>query len=348
MGLKDIISMNLEEIKELLDEIGEKPFRANQIFEWLHNKNVKSFDQMTNISNELKLKLKQICYIDELKIVKKLVSTEDDTIKYLLSLSDNNIIESVVMSYNYGVTICISSQVGCKMGCQFCASTIDGFVRNLKPSEMLDQVYTIQQDLNKRISNIVVMGSGEPFDNFDNLIKFIEIVNSPKGLNIGQRHITVSTSGIIDKIYDFADKNLQVTLAVSLHAPNDTIRQSIMPIAKKYSTDKLIESCKYYTNITNRRVTFEYSIIDGINDSEDNANELARLLKHMLCHVNLIAINEIKESTYKKGTKEKINNFATILKNFGIEASIRKRLGSDIDAACGQLRRSYLNKTNKG
>lgn len=348
MGLKDIISMNLEEIKELLDEIGEKPFRANQIFEWLHNKNVKSFDQMTNISNELKLKLKQICYIDELKIVKKLVSTEDDTIKYLLSLSDNNIIESVVMSYNYGVTICISSQVGCKMGCQFCASTIDGFVRNLKPSEMLDQVYTIQQDLNKRISNIVVMGSGEPFDNFDNLIKFIEIVNSPKGLNIGQRHITVSTSGIIDKIYDFADKNLQVTLAISLHAPNDIIRQSIMPIAKKYSIAKLIESCKYYTNVTNRRITFEYSIIDGINDSEDNANELARLLKHMLCHVNLIAINEIKESTYKKGTKEKINNFATILKSFGIEISIRKRLGSDIDAACGQLRRSYLNKTNKG
>lgn len=230
------------------------------------------------------------------------------------------------------------------MGCSFCASTIEGLVRNLTPSEMLSQVYMIQKDCAERISNIVIMGSGEPFDNFDNFLKFVELVNSPDGLNIGQRHITVSTSGLVPKIQEFADKNLQVTLAISLHAPNDDIRKSIMPIARKYSIDELLDACRYYINKTNRRITFEYSLISGVNDSEDNARELGKKLRHMLCHVNLIPVNEIKERTHKKSSTERVNDFSKTLESFGIETTVRKRLGNDIDAACGQLRRSYLNK----
>lgn len=340
----DIKSMNIEQINGLLAEMEEKPFRAKQIFEWLHNKQIESFEDMTNISKTLREKLAERAVINGVKIIKKLESKEDGTIKYLSVLVDDNIIESVLMRYDYGNTICISSQVGCRIGCSFCASTVDGLVRNLTAGEMLDQVYAVQKDSGERISNVVVMGSGEPFDNFDNLIKFIEIINSPIGLNIGQRHITVSTSGLAEKICDFADINSQVTLAISLHAPNDEIRRTLMPIARRYSIEELITACKYYINATNRRLTFEYSLIDNVNDSEDNARELGKRLRHMLCHVNLIPINEIKESNHKKSSQEKINVFAQILESFGIETTIRKRVGSDIEAACGQLRRSHLNK----
>lgn len=343
----DIKSMSLIQITNLLEKMGEKPFRAKQIFEWLHQKNVNSFNEMTNISKELRTKLNQETIIDNLKIIKKLESLSDDTIKYLFALSDKNIIESVFMKYDYGNTVCISSQVGCNMGCKFCASTVNGLVRNLTVSEMLNQVYCIKKDLNQKISNIVIMGSGEPFNNYSNLIEFINIINSPLGLNIGQRHITISTSGLVDKIYDFTDENLQVTLAVSLHAPNDEIRKNIMPIAKKYTLDKLIEACKYYTNKTNRRITFEYALIDNLNDSVQNAKELAKLIRHMLCHVNLIPINEIKENQLKKSSQSKVNEFAKILNSYGIETTIRRKLGTDIDAACGQLRRKYLNKNER-
>lgn len=344
MGLIDIKSMNIEEITEMLAEIGEKSFRAKQIFEWLHSKHVDSFEDMTNLSKTLRDQLNSIAVINTTKIIKKLESSNDGTIKYLSVLSDDNIIESVLMRYDYGNTICISSQVGCRMGCSFCASTIGGLVRNLTAGEMLSQIYTVQKDAGVRISNVVIMGSGEPFDNFDHLMKFIEIVNAPNGINIGQRHITVSTSGLAERICDFADRGLQVTLAISLHAPNDDIRRAIMPIAKRYSIEELIQACKYYINATNRRITFEYSLIDGVNDSEENARELGKKLRHMLCHVNLIPVNEIKENAYKKSTQEKVSNFATVLESFGVETTIRKRLGTDIEAACGQLRRSFLNK----
>lgn len=342
----DIKSMSLEQIADLLEEMGEKPFRAKQIFEWLHQKNVNNFDDMTNISKSLRAKLNQKTTIDNIEIVKKLESS-DGTIKYLFALSDKNIIESVFMKYDYGNTVCISSQVGCRMGCKFCASTVSGLVRNLTVAEILNQVYCIKKDSEQKISNIVIMGSGEPFDNYENLIKFISIINSPLGLNIGQRHITVSTSGLVDKIYDFADEALQVTLAVSLHAPNDEIRKTIMPIAKKYNLDKLIEACKYYTNQTNRRITFEYALIDGVNDSIQNANELGKLIRHMLCHVNLIPINEIKENQLKRSSQTRVNEFSKTLNSYGIENTIRRKLGTDIDAACGQLRRKYLNKNER-
>lgn len=339
----DIKSMNLEELNQLIVDMGEKPFRSKQIFEWLHSKQVESFEDMTNISKPLREKLAQKTVINNIAIAKKLQSKEDDTIKYLFILADDNIIESVLMRYDYGNTICISSQVGCRMGCSFCASAIDGFVRNLTAGEMLSQIYNIQKDVGQRISNIVIMGSGEPFDNFDNVMKFITIVNSPYGLNIGQRHITLSTSGMAERMCDFADLGLQVTLAVSLHAPNDGIRKTIMPIAKRYSIEELLSACKYYINTTNRRITFEYSLINDINDSDDDARELGKKLRHMLCHVNLIPINEIKEKSHRRSTQERVNSFAQILESFGIETTIRKRLGTDIDAACGQLRRSFLN-----
>lgn len=336
----DIMSMDLQQIGSFLNS--QQNFRAKQIFEWLHNKNVESFDDMTNLSKELRLELKSKSVIKGVKIFKRLNSQKDDTIKYLFSLSDDNIIESVFMSYDYGNTVCISSQVGCRMGCRFCASTINGLVRNLSTGEMLSQIYTIQKDLNKKVSNIVIMGCGEPFDNFDNIIKFIEIINSPIGLNIGQRHITVSTCGLVQRIYDFADKKLQSTLAISLHAPNNELRQKIMPIAKKYSIDEILQACKYYINTTHRRITFEYSLINGINDSQQCAEQLGKLLRHILCHVNLIAVNEIKENNYKKSSQKNIDNFVSILNKYGIEATVRKKLGDDIDAACGQLRNNYL------
>lgn len=339
----DIVSMNVDEISDLLRDWNEKPFRAKQIFEWIHKKNVLSFEDMTNLSKQLREKLSLNFTIENLNILKIQKSKIDNTLKYLFALSDENAIETVVMNYEYGNTVCISSQVGCKMGCTFCASTVDGFVRNLKASEMLEQIYCVQKDSGIKISNVVVMGTGEPFDNFDNLIRFIEILNSENGLNIGQRHISISTCGIPSKIRDFADLKYQTTLAISLHAPNDEIRKSIMPVAKSYSINEILDACKYYIGSTNRRITFEYSLICGVNDSGECAKQLGQLLRHMLCHVNLIPVNEIDESVHRKSNVKRVNNFAHVLESFGIETTVRKKLGADIDAACGQLRRKYLN-----
>ena len=340
----DIKSMTLEEIKLFMEKINEKSFRSSQVFEWIHKKQISEFDEMTNISKILRKKLIDNAKLTDINIIEKYVSNKDNTIKYLFELNNNNIIESVLMRYNYGNAVCISTQVGCRMNCTFCASAIDGLDRNLDVSEMLSQIYTIQKDIGERVSSIVLMGSGEPLDNYNNVIKFINIVNDKKGLNIGQRHITLSTCGIIEKIYELADENLQITLAVSLHASNDDIRNKIMPISKKNSYDKLIDACKYYSNNTKRRITFEYAMISGLNDNIKYAEELSNKLKNMLCHVNIIPINNVKENNYKKSNLQNIENFANHLKSKGIETTIRRSLGSDINAACGQLRKRYIDE----
>ncbi|WP_058485316.1 23S rRNA (adenine(2503)-C(2))-methyltransferase RlmN [Defluviitalea phaphyphila] len=340
----DIASLTIEELKDLMKSLGEKGFRGEQIFQWIHEKKIRNIDDMTNIPKKLREKLKNICEINTLTIEQKYVSKIDKTTKYLFALKDNNIIESVLMYYDYGNTVCISSQVGCKMGCAFCASTLGGLVRNLTVSEMTGQIYKIKEDSKEKISNIVIMGSGEPLDNLDNILSFIDIINSPKGENIGQRHITISTCGLIDKIYFLANKKLQITLAVSLHASNDEIRKKIMPIANKYSMEELFKACHYYIEKTNRRITFEYALINNVNDKKEYAHELGKKLKGMLCHVNLIPINQIKESNLKESESKTIKDFFNILKSYGISTTIRRKLGSDIDAACGQLRRRYLEK----
>ncbi len=346
----DIRSFTLEELKNELTAIGEKPFRAKQIFNWLHREYVSSFDEMTNISKALRQRLKENFSISKLNIVKKLESKEDGTNKYLFDLGDNIYIESVLMRYEYGNSVCISSQAGCRMGCKFCASTIDGLDRNLFPGEMAGQIYEIQKDIGERISNIVIMGSGEPLDNYDNLLKFLSIINDKEGVGIGLRHITVSTCGLVDKIYELAEKKLQITLAISLHAPNDEIRQKTMPVAKVYSIDKVIKAAAYYANTTKRRITYEYALILGVNDSRENAEELAKRLKGTMCHVNLIPVNDVKENNFIRSSEKNIKNFAQILQTLGIETTIRRKLGSDINAACGQLRKSHRqnNSENRG
>ncbi len=336
----DIKSMNLETLELLMDNIGERTFRAKQLFKWIHLKQAQNFDEMTNLPRTLRSSLNEMAVINKLSIIKELKSKVDSTTKYLFSLYDNNVIESVLMKHSYGNTLCISSQVGCKMGCSFCASCINGFTRNLSASEMLDQVYAIKSKEN--ISNIVVMGGGEPFDNYRNLVQFIKTINSPMGINIGQRHITVSTCGLVEEICDFANEKFQVTLAISLHAPNDKIRREIMPIAKRHSLNELFHACRYYTSITNKRVTFEYALIDGVNDSEENAEEIAKELRFLLCHVNLIPFNEVKEKKYKRSSQEKINKFAKILEKYKVETTIRRSFGEDIQGACGQLRKRHI------
>ncbi len=337
----DIKNLTLDELEKEITSLGEAKFRAKQIFSWLHQKNVSSFDEMTNISKDFREKLANKFKLTEIEIIDKLVSNVDKTTKYLFKLENNYIIESVLMKYSYGNAVCISTQVGCRMGCKFCASTLDGLERNLLASEMLSQIYKIQEDSKEKIRSIVLMGSGEPFDNFENFLKFIEIINHKDGLNIGQRHITVSTCGIVPKIYELADKKMQINLALSLHAPTDEDRQKIMPIAKKYTVKEIVDACKYFANTTKRRVTYEYALISGVNDREEDAKEIIKLLKGSLCHVNLIPVNDVKERNYIKSSKEQIKNFANILINAGIETTIRRELGSDINAACGQLRKSY-------
>ena len=337
----DIKNLTLDELEKEITSLGEAKFRAKQIFSWLHQKNVSSFDEMTNISKDFREKLDNKFKLTEIEIIDKLVSNVDKTTKYLFKLENNYIIESVLMKYSYGNAVCISTQVGCRMGCKFCASTLDGLERNLLASEMLSQIYKIQEDSKEKIRSIVLMGSGEPFDNFENFLKFIEIINHKDGLNIGQRHITVSTCGIVPKIYELADKKMQINLALSLHAPTDEDRKKIMPIAKKYTVKEIVEACKYFANTTKRRVTYEYALISGVNDREEDAKEIIKLLKGSLCHVNLIPVNDVKERNYIKSSKEQIKNFANILINAGIETTIRRELGSDINAACGQLRKSY-------
>ena len=297
---------------------------------------------MTNISKATREKLSAVSFISTLKIREKYVSKIDKTTKYLFELPDGNCIESVVMYYNHGISICISSQVGCRMGCGFCASTIGGLYRSLTAGEILNQVIFAQKDIGERISNIVMMGIGEPLDNFENVKKFLRNVNHEKGLNIGYRHISLSTCGLVPKIYELAKENMPITLSVSLHAPNNDIRNSIMPVNKKYPIEELIKACKDYIKTTTRRISFEYSLISGVNDSMENADELARLLKGMLCHVNLIPVNKIEEREYKKGNKQEIRAFCERLNSRGINATVRRELGSDIQASCGQLRKKLL------
>jgi 23S rRNA (adenine2503-C2)-methyltransferase len=342
----DLRNCSIQELESLSIELGEKKYRGKQIFSWI-NKGIEDIDDMTNLSKSFKTKLKQVSYIRNMDILKVLESKLDGTKKYLMALKDGNIIESVLMKYKYGNTICVSTQVGCKMGCSFCASTIDGIVRNLTSGEIIGQVLTIQNDVGERISNVVLMGSGEPLDNYEEVVKFLGIINDPLGLNISMRNITLSTCGIVPKLLELAEKNLQITIAISLHAPNDDLRNKIMPINKVYNIEKLLEICKEYTKKTNRRITFEYSLIRGVNDRREHAVELSKKLKGMLCHVNLIPLNEVEERDLRGSTRETAYEFQKILKRNGIDATIRRELGSDIDAACGQLRKSYIEKIKK-
>ncbi|MBQ7758907.1 23S rRNA (adenine(2503)-C(2))-methyltransferase RlmN [Anaerotignum sp.] len=343
----DIKSMNINELEDLLKELGEPKFRAKQIFDWLHAKQVDSFEEMTNLSKGLREKLSETASINGVEMVRKLVSQIDGTRKYLFALSDGAIIESVLMKYEHGNTVCISTQVGCRMGCKFCASTLDGVERGLTAGEMLSQIYAIQKDCGERVHGTVLMGSGEPLDNYDNVVKFLRLINDPKGQNMGQRHITLSTCGLVEKIYDLAEEDLQITLAVSLHAPNDGIRTQTMPIAKVYSMDRLLQACRDYADKTKRRITFEYALIHGVNDGDEHAWELVKKLRDMLCHINLIPVNDVKERNYVKSTAERVKRFASILNENGVETTVRRKLGSDIDAACGQLRRSHMKNEQK-
>lgn len=338
----DLKDLEFDELQAFLKELGEPKFRAGQIFEWLH-KGAESYDDMTNISKATRAKLSETTYVSTLKIREKYVSKLDGTVKYLFELPDGNCIESVVMRYHHGITICISSQVGCRMGCRFCASTIGGLYRSLTPGEMLNQVIFAQKDLGERISNIVMMGIGEPLDNYDNVIKFLHNVNREGGLNIGFRHITLSSCGLAPEIKRLAVEKLPITLTISLHAPNDEIRDTIMPVNKRYKIAELMEACGEYAEISGRRLSFEYSLIHGVNDSLENAKELAELVRPLHAHVNLIPVNKVEEREYKKGTDLEINAFRGMLEKLGINATVRRELGSDISASCGQLRKKTIS-----
>ncbi len=343
--MTDLKNLEYKELEEFVIGLGEKKYRAAQLFKWLHS-GVTSYDAMTDISKAFREKLKEISYVSSLEIEQKHISKLDGTVKYLFRLPDGNSIESVVIRYKHGLTICISSQVGCRMGCRFCASTIGGLYRSLTAGEILNQLLFAEKDLGERISNIVLMGIGEPLDNYDNVITFLHNVNNEKGRNIGYRHITLSTCGIVPKIYRLADEKLPITLTISLHAPNDRIRNTIMPISYKYSIDELIRACKYYTEQTGRRLSFEYSLISGVNDSAENARELARLVRPLGAHVNLIPVNKVEERSYRHGSRDDINAFCAQLTEKGINATIRRELGSDISASCGQLRKKAANITD--
>ncbi len=342
MNRTDIKSMDLEELTEYIKSQGLPQFRAKQLYEWMHVKLAASFEEMSNIPLKLRRELEEKCELTVLEKVRVQVSEEDGTAKYLFMLSDGNLIESVLMRYHHGNSVCISSQAGCRMGCKFCASTIDGLARSLTPSEMLDQIYRIQQDTGERVSNVVVMGSGEPFDNFDNFIRFERLLTDGNGLNISARNLTVSTCGIVPKIYELADMKLQLTLAISLHAPNDEKRRELMPIANVYSIDEIMKACRYYINKTGRRVTFEYSLVKGENDTDLCAMELSRLVKGMNCHINLIPVNPIKERDFRQSDAVRISRFKSKLEKNGVTVTVRREMGRDIDGACGQLRKSYM------
>lgn len=344
---KDIVSMNFEELSAELKEMGLPKFRATQIYDWLHKKCVASFDEMTNISKDLIKKLNDNFVIFSCTIEKKLVSQYDNTVKYLFSLPDGEYLECVVMDYKYGHTICVSTQVGCKMGCAFCASGIGGFKRQLAPSEILGQIYAAQRDLGLRISRIVLMGMGEPLDNYDNVMKFLQLVSDERGLNIGMRHISLSTSGIVPRIYDLLNERLQLTLSVSLHAPNNEIRSKIMPVNKSWDIDELLNACKIYADTTSRRISFEYAMMKGVNDTPECARELSKRLKGILCHINLIPANEVPEKGHERSSDSSINLFKSILEKDGHAVTIRRTLGSDINASCGQLRREKIKENQK-
>ena len=341
--MKNIKDYNLEELKQELVALGEKPFRAEQIFKWLYQEKVKSFDEMTNISLELREKLKENYTMCNFNILKKQVS-KDGTIKYLFDVLDGNAIETVLMSYHHGYSICVSSQIGCKMGCKFCASTGINFIRNLSSGEIVEQILAVEQDENLRISNVVFMGIGEPLDNYDNVINAIHILNNQKGLSIGARHISISTSGLVPKIYKLAEENIPCTLSISLHATTNEKRSSMMPVNDAYPIEELMKACKDYIEKTNRRISFEYALARDNNDNLEDAKGLVKLLKGMLCHVNLIPINKIENGSFTKSSNENIMKFRDYLNDHGIVATIRRELGSDIDAACGQLRRKNLRQ----
>ena len=340
--MKKIDDLSFEELKDAVLKIGEPKFKANQIFDWIHNKTVESFDDMTNLSQKTKAALKNEYEFTKAIIELKLESKLDETKKYVIKLDDSNIIESVYLKYKFGNTACISSQVGCKMGCHFCASTKKGFIRNLTAAEMLKQIYLIQNDINEKISNVVIMGSGEPLENFDNIVRFLNIINDERGQNISMRKITLSTSGIVPNIYKLADENIPITLAISLHASTQEKREQIMPIAKKYKLPEIFKACDYYIKTTGRRLTFEYIMIKGFNDSREDAENLSRLLKNKLANVNLIPCNYVKEANIEPSEDLDIMKFKKILTDNGINATVRRELGSDINAACGQLRNDLL------
>lgn len=339
----DIKSMYVHEIKELMKEMGQPSFRAEQIFKWLHN-GVSSFDEMSNLSKDLRTKLNEKCYIADVSIVRRLESQIDGTVKYLYRLYDGETIESVLMKYNHGYTVCISTQVGCRMGCKFCASGLEGLKRNLTASEMLAQLTCAQNDNGIRISNVVMMGMGEPLDNFDNSVRFLKLVSDDSGMNIGLRHISLSTSGVVDGIYKLAEENLPITLSISLHAPTDEIRSRTMPVNKKWNIDKLLKACKDYQKVTTRRISFEYAMINSVNDSTECAETLAKKLKGIMCHVNLIPANPVVETDFVKSDIKRIELFKKTLENLGVTATIRRTLGADINASCGQLRRESSRK----
>ena len=340
MNLK---SMTLAEVTAALKEMGQPAFRGKQVYTWLH-KGVRSYDEMSNLSKDLRSALAQKYPIAAPEVVRKQESARDGTIKYLWRLSDGNCVETVLMRYNYGNTVCISTEVGCRMGCAFCASTIGGLVRKLEPYEMLDEVLFTQIDSGLPISRIVLMGIGEPLDNFDNVMRFLELVNSPEGMNISMRHISLSTCGLVPKIDELAERKLQISLAISLHGPNDTIRDKIMPVNKAYPIDVLLAACRRYFEETSRRIHFEYAMIDGVNDREEDAKELLRRLKGLPAHFNLIPLNHVEESPLKPSSKAAVARFQKILEDGGITATVRRTLGGDIDASCGQLRRKYTKQ----
>ena len=342
MEKKDIASYSFEELQEEMLAIGEKGFRSRQIYSWIHEKLVDDFEEMTNLPKALRQKLEAAYEIRRVEMEKRQISKIDGTNKFLFCLKDGNMGESVLMKYKHGNSVCISSQVGCRMGCRFCASTLDGLERNLTPSEMLRQVYQIQKITGERVSNIVIMGTGEPLDNYDNFLKFIHMVSDEHGLNISQRNITASTCGIVPNIRRLAEEKLQITLALSLHGSNQEKRRSLMPVANKYELHEVLEACDYYFEKTGRRITFEYSLVHGVNDTPEDAKELMGILKDRNCHLNLIPVNPIKERNYEKPDKKSAENFKNKLEKNGINVTIRREMGSDIDGACGQLRRKTM------
>ena len=340
----DIKSLSLSELEDSIKELGEPKFRAKQLYEWMHVKKARSYDEMTNISKSLKEKCIEHYNYTALQVVDVQKSKIDDTQKFLFGLSDGNVIESVFMKYKFGNSVCISSQVGCRMGCRFCASTIDGVVRNLAPSEMLDQIYAISRETGEKISRVVVMGSGEPLDNYDNLLKFIKLLTDENGMNMGQRNLTVSTCGIVPNIYRLADEELSINLALSLHASNNEKRKKLMPIAEKYSIDEVLDACRAYFDKTGRQLTFEYSLVSGVNDTDEDAAELSKLLEGINAVVNLIPVNPIKERDFKPTDRSGALAFKNKLEKSRINVTIRREMGRDIDGACGQLRRRHLQQ----
>ena len=337
MNKIDIKSMTKEELTLFVEELKQPKFRAAQLFKWLHS-GICNFDEMTNLPASLRETLKEKCYIADVKIVKRFVSQIDETVKYVYELYDGEYIESVLMKYEHGYTVCISTQVGCRMGCSFCASGINGLIRNLTASEMLAQIMAAERDNNIRVSNVVMMGMGEPLDNFENSVRFLELVSHDDGMNIGLRHISLSTSGVVSGIEKLKEYNFPITLSISLHAPIDEIRSSIMRVNKKWNIEALLKACKEYQNVTTRRISFEYALIDGVNDTEECAETLSYILKGIMCHVNLIPANPVKENSFKKPDKNKIFKFKEQLIKRGVNATVRRTLGADIDASCGQLR----------